>query len=96
MSKWEELKEAARSSQATGLGLGLVVMPDAILELLAERDALKAELDRIKAMEPFGTVTVRHARFEHHADQYQFFPAGHPPYLDTADECHVVYTLEKP
>jgi hypothetical protein len=61
-----------------------------------EIDALKAELDRIKAMEPFGTVTVRHARFEHHADQYQFFPAGHPPYLDTADECHVVYTLEKP
>lgn len=33
--------------------------PSAILELLAERDALKAELDRIRAMEAYAREAVR-------------------------------------
>lgn len=42
----------------------------------------------------FGSVTVRRLsqRFENHHDQYQFYPAGQPPYLDNVDEVHTVYT----
>ena len=44
--------------------------------------------------EPFGHVTVRRLsqRFENHADQYHFYPAGQSPYLDNVDELHAVYT----
>ena len=46
------------------------------------------------AVEPYGHVTVRRLsqRFENHVDQYTFYPAGHPPYLDNVDECITVYT----
>lgn len=44
--------------------------------------------------EPFGHVTVRRLsqRFENHADQHHFYPAGQSPYLDNVDELYAVYT----
>lgn len=47
---------------------------------------------------PFGTVTIRKLsqRFENHSDQYQFYPAGVPPYLDNVDECVTVYSVDVP
>lgn len=44
--------------------------------------------------EPFGHVAVRRLsqRFESHADQYWFYPAGESPYRDNVDEIHAVYT----
>lgn len=49
-------------------------------------------------VEPFGHVTIRRLsqRFENHADQYQFYPAGHAPYTDNVDECIAVYTSPPP
>jgi hypothetical protein len=57
----------------------------ALREALAEQPAQQ---------EPFGYVTVRRLsqRFENHADQYHFYPAGQSPYLDNVDELHAVYT----
>ena len=57
----------------------------AVCQALAEQPAQQ---------EPFGHVTVRRLsqRFENHADQYHFYPAGQSPYLDNVDECHAVYT----
>lgn len=48
----------------------------------------------LKKPVPFGTVTVRRLsrRHENHVDQYNFYPAGHSPYTDNVDECHIVYT----
>ena len=56
----------------------------AVCQALAEQPAQQ---------EPFGHVTVRRLsqRFENHVDQYHFYPAGQPPYLDNVDECHAVY-----
>lgn len=46
MSRWEELEKAAKKAQSNGQDFGVVVMPDDILELLAERDRIKADYDR--------------------------------------------------
>jgi hypothetical protein len=48
--------------------------------------------------EPFGHVTVRRLsqRFENHADQYWFHPAGESPYRDNVDEIYAVYTAPPP
>lgn len=50
--------------------------------------------EKKEQQEPFGHVTVRRLslRFENHADQYHFYPAGQSPYLDNVDELHAVYT----
>jgi hypothetical protein len=56
--------------------------------------ALREALEQPAQQEPFGHVTVRRLsqRFENHADQYHFYPAGQSPYLDNVDEIHAVYT----
>ena len=50
------------------------------------------------AVEPYGHVTVSRLsqRFENHADQYTFYPAGQVPYMDNVDECVPVFTSPPP
>lgn len=52
-----------------------------------------AILRGLDAQEPFGCVTVRRLsqRFTNHHDQYHFYPAGQPPYLDNVDEVYTLY-----
>lgn len=71
-----------------------------VAELLHFAKDLRGHLERKApqpqqpAVEPFGHVTVRRLseRFENHADQYTFYPAGQVPYLDNVDECVLVFT----
>lgn len=68
---------------------------DTVEGILTQIDNMVADMVRRPAQqEPFGHVTVRRLsqRFENHADQYHFYPAGQSPYLDNVDELHAVYT----
>lgn len=78
---------------------GCVVVSRAVLKTLGIDDAVIDTIARpapqpAQQQEPFGHVTVRRLsqRFENHADQYWFFPAGQSPYRDNVDEIHAVYT----
>ena len=67
--------------------------PDNFIDAL-KYDVARRDSETAQQQEPFGHVTVRRLsqRFENHHDQYHFYPAGQPPYLDNVDECYAVYT----
>ena len=102
---YEALDRMAENELALGLdytltqtGVNIGERAEKAYEAAKERGWVGVSDERLMEMpaqqEPFGHVTVRRLsqRFENHADQYHFYPAGQSPYLDNVDELHAVYT----
>lgn len=91
------MQAALDALQSGILELNYVDKPRACVPLHEARSALRAALAE-PVVEPYGHVTVRRLsqQFENHVDQYTFYPAGYPPYLDNVDECIAVYTAPQP